>query len=92
MPYGAQIERRELAEGLFSLLVKVAEKYRINGVDSSTVDSGYSRSMPADWFELDVTELVSCSILSEVAEFWTRQSESNVARPSCIIQSLRLLQ
>jgi DNA excision repair protein ERCC-2 len=40
-------------------------------MDSRFMEPGYSRSMPADWFESDVTELVSESILSEVADFWT---------------------
>jgi len=40
-------------------------------LDSRFMEPGYSRSMPADWFESDVTELVSESILSEVADFWT---------------------
>jgi hypothetical protein len=36
--------------------------------------SGYSWSMPVDWFESDVTELVSAGILREVAEFWGTKS------------------
>jgi DNA excision repair protein ERCC-2 len=43
-------------------------------MDSRFMDSGYSRSMPADWFESDVTELVSGGILKEVAEFWGENS------------------
>jgi DNA excision repair protein ERCC-2 len=39
-------------------------------MDNRFLDPGYSRSMPADWFESDVTELVSGSILREVADFW----------------------
>ncbi len=39
-------------------------------MDNRFMEAGYSRSMPADWFESDVVELVSRSILSEVAEFW----------------------
>uniref|UniRef100_A0A831XCT7 DNA 5'-3' helicase n=1 Tax=Geobacter metallireducens TaxID=28232 RepID=A0A831XCT7_GEOME len=39
-------------------------------MDSRFTESSYSRSMPADWFDSDVTELVSESILKEVAEFW----------------------
>jgi DNA excision repair protein ERCC-2 len=39
-------------------------------MDSRFMEPGYSRSMPADWFESDVTELVSGSILREVADFW----------------------
>jgi len=40
-------------------------------MDGRFMEPGYSRSMPADWFESEVTELVSGGILSEVAEFWT---------------------
>jgi len=39
-------------------------------MDSRFMEPGYSRSMPVDWFESDVTELVSAGILKEVAEFW----------------------
>jgi DNA excision repair protein ERCC-2 len=39
-------------------------------LDSRFVEPGYSRAMPADWFESSATELVSNSILKEVAEFW----------------------
>ncbi len=39
-------------------------------MDSRFTESSYSRSMPADWFDSSVTELVSESILKEVAEFW----------------------
>jgi len=35
------------------------------------MQSSYNRSMPVDWFESDVTELVSDSILREVADFWS---------------------
>ena len=41
-------------------------------MDGRFMEPGYSRSMPADWFESDVTELVSDGILSEVAEFWAK--------------------
>lgn len=41
-------------------------------MDSRFIEAGYSRSMPADWFESDVAELVSESILSEIAAFWER--------------------
>ncbi len=43
-------------------------------MDSRFTEAAYSRSMPADWFESDVAELVSDSILSDVAGFWTRSS------------------
>ena len=39
-------------------------------MDSRFTDAGYSRAMPADWFESDVKELVSASILQDIAEFW----------------------
>jgi DNA excision repair protein ERCC-2 len=41
-------------------------------MDSRFMEAGYSRSMPADWFESDVAELVSDGILREVADFWRR--------------------
>jgi DNA excision repair protein ERCC-2 len=45
-------------------------------MDSRFMEPGYSRSMPVDWFESDVKELVSTGILKEVAEFWGSKSES----------------
>lgn len=39
-------------------------------MDSRFIEPGYARSMPADWFESNVAELVSRSILREVADFW----------------------
>jgi DNA excision repair protein ERCC-2 len=39
-------------------------------MDGRFMEPGYSRSMPADWFDSEVTELVSDGILSEVADFW----------------------
>ena len=41
-------------------------------MDNRFMDASYSRSMPADWFASDVAELVSDSILKEVADFWAR--------------------
>jgi DNA excision repair protein ERCC-2 len=41
-------------------------------MDSRFMETGYSRSMPSDWFESDVGELVSDSILKDVADFWAR--------------------
>lgn len=41
-------------------------------MDDRFLDPGYSRSMPADWFESDAAELVSDSILGEVTDFWGR--------------------
>jgi len=39
-------------------------------MDRRFLEPGYSQSMPVDWFESTVSELVSDSILSEVAAFW----------------------
>jgi DNA excision repair protein ERCC-2 len=39
-------------------------------MDSRFIEPGYARSMPADWFEAEATELVSDSILKAVADFW----------------------
>ena len=39
-------------------------------MDSRFVQPGYSRTMPVDWFETNASELVSESILKDVAEFW----------------------
>ena len=39
-------------------------------MDGRFMENGYTKSMPIDWFDADVSELVSNSILSEVAEFW----------------------
>ena len=41
-------------------------------MDSRFLEPGFSRSMPLDWFQSEVTELVSDSILGEVADFWSR--------------------
>jgi DNA excision repair protein ERCC-2 len=43
-------------------------------MDNRFVQPGYSRSMPADWFEYAAIELVSESIVKDVSEFW---------RPGC---------
>ena len=43
-------------------------------MDNRFVQPAYSRSMPRDWYESDVAELVSESILKEVSDFWTRDS------------------
>ncbi|HYA88444.1 MAG TPA: ATP-dependent DNA helicase [Nitrospirota bacterium] len=42
-------------------------------MDSRFVQPGYSRSMPADWFESAANELVSESIVKDVSEFWARR-------------------
>jgi DNA excision repair protein ERCC-2 len=39
-------------------------------MDGRFLEPSYSQSMPADWFESDVTEIVSESILNDVAAFW----------------------
>ena len=41
-------------------------------MDNRFVQPGYSRAMPKDWYDSDVTELVSESILKDVVEFWTK--------------------
>jgi DNA excision repair protein ERCC-2 len=41
-------------------------------MDGRFMEPGYSRSMPVDWFESDVKELVSAGILKEVADFWAQ--------------------
>ncbi|HTR44671.1 MAG TPA: helicase C-terminal domain-containing protein, partial [Thermodesulfovibrionales bacterium] len=41
-------------------------------MDNRFVQPEYSRSMPMDWFESSVSELVSASILKEVSDFWDR--------------------
>ena len=41
-------------------------------MDNQFVQPAYSRSMPADWFDSDVNELVSDRILKDVTEFWEK--------------------
>ena len=41
-------------------------------MDNRFTEASYSRAMPTDWFESDVTDLVSDSILRDVADFWAR--------------------
>ncbi len=43
-------------------------------MDKRFLESAYSQSMPADWFDSDVTTLVSDSILGDVTAFWERQT------------------
>ena len=43
-------------------------------MDNRFVQLGYSRSMPDDWFESDVSELVSESILKEISDFWGKSA------------------
>lgn len=45
-------------------------------MDKRFTEPGYSRTMPADWFEIDAAELVSGSILREVADFWSMTTDS----------------
>jgi DNA excision repair protein ERCC-2 len=42
-------------------------------MDRRFLETSYSQAMPTDWFESDVSEIVSDSILSEVAGFWKTQ-------------------
>lgn len=42
-------------------------------IDDRFVDPVYSASMPGDWFEDSPRELVSTSILSDIARFWELQ-------------------
>jgi DNA excision repair protein ERCC-2 len=39
-------------------------------MDNRFLENGYAKAMPANWFQSDVRELVSTSILKDVAEFW----------------------
>jgi len=39
-------------------------------MDGRFLEPGFSRAMPADWFASDAREMVSGSILREVADFW----------------------
>src|ERR1039457_3721302 len=39
-------------------------------MDRRLLERGYSQSMPTDWFNSEVTDIVSDSILSDVASFW----------------------
>ncbi len=41
-------------------------------MDQRFVLPAYSRAMPADWFASDASELISESILKDIAEFWGR--------------------
>jgi len=45
-------------------------------MDKRFLEPSYCQSMPADWFESDVTEIVSDSILSDVAVFWATLAET----------------
>ena len=39
-------------------------------MDGRFLEPGFSQAMPSDWFESNVTEIVSESILRDVAAFW----------------------
>jgi len=53
-------------------------------MDDRFMEEAYSRAMPADWFEADVTELVSESILKDVAEFWAQSlTDCTISLESC---------
>jgi DNA excision repair protein ERCC-2 len=41
-------------------------------MDGRFIQPSYARAMPSDWFEKNASELVSESILKDVAEFWER--------------------
>jgi len=41
-------------------------------MDNRFLEPSYSGSMPADWFESEVSELVSAAILSDLTAFWAR--------------------
>lgn len=43
-------------------------------MDDRFLDKSYSQSLPQDWFSENPRELVSKSILSDVAEFWDRST------------------
>ena len=44
-------------------------------MDNRFLEPGFSRSMPVDWFDTEVKELVSDGILKEVADFWARDCQ-----------------
>jgi len=51
-------------------------------MDDRFLEPGYSVTMPGDWFRSQASELVSGSILKEIAEFWKR-SEQETINGSC---------
>jgi DNA excision repair protein ERCC-2 len=44
-------------------------------MDNRFLETGFSRSMPTDWFESQASELVSGGILKELSDFWARLEE-----------------
>jgi hypothetical protein len=47
-------------------------------MDNRFVHPSYTKSMPADWLDVDARELVSNSILREVAEFWAGEPQPDL--------------
>ena len=41
-------------------------------MDDRFLEPGYSSTMPSDWFDSRPQELVSASILKDIADFWER--------------------
>lgn len=58
-----RVIRSENDEGLIVLM------------DDRFLRASYANSMPADWFERDPRELVSSSILAEIAAFWEEREK-----------------
>jgi len=44
-------------------------------MDGRFLQAPYTRAMPSDWFDRSASELVSDSILQDVAEFWKRSGQ-----------------
>ena len=55
-----RVIRRESDQGIIVLM------------DSRFLETSYSKSMPADWFDLHPKELVSTQILKDLQDFWDR--------------------
>jgi hypothetical protein len=53
-------------------------------MDGRFLQPAYTRAMPLDWFDRNAAELVSDSILQDVAAFWARSGEGRCpeSRPS----------
>lgn len=43
-------------------------------MDGRFLQPSYTRAMPSDWFNASASELVSESILQDVAAFWARSA------------------
>lgn len=50
-------------------------------MDSRFLEPGFSSSMPADWFQAEVGELVSGTILKEISQFWDRHPSAPPQEP-----------